>query len=442
MCDTIIARGNVTADGATLFAKNSDREPNEAHHIVVIPAADHAPSSRVQCTYIEIPQVAHTHRVLLCKPFWIWGAEMGANEHGVVIGNEAVFTKIPYAKTPGLIGMDFLRLALERAQTARAALDVITALLAQYGQSGNCGYQHATYYHNGFLIADPHNAWVLETADKHWAAERVQDIRTISNGLTIGNQFDLASPDLVKYAVARGWCQSRDDFHFARCYSDFLFTRFSQSRARQCRTTAQLAAQRGKITIETMTRALRDHGDDANWSPARGIASFDVCAHAGWGPIRGTQTTGSLVAHLTPTAQTHFVTGTAAPCTSIFKPVWLDSGVLHAAEPAPTGEYDAATLFWRHEQLHRATLRDYATLSALYRDERDALERRFIADAPAWREQSREDRLAYSVGAFAQADAAEKQWTAHVLARAGKSRNGFLYDAEWRAFNRAAGINP
>jgi dipeptidase len=313
-------------------------------------------------------------------------------------------------------------------------------LLAQYGQSGNCGFQHPTYYHNSFLIADPREAWVLETADKHWAAERVQDIRTISNGLTIGNQFDLASPDLVNYAIERGWCKGRDDFHFARCYSDFLFTRFSQSRARQCRTTAQLAAQRGKITVETMTRVLRDHGDDANWSPARGIARFDVCAHAGWGPIRGTQTTGSLVAHLTPAAPTYFVTGTAAPCTSLFKPVWLDSGVPHAAEPAPTGEYDTATLFWRHEQLHRATLRDYATLSAPYRDERDALEQRFIADAPAWREQSREERLACSVNAFAQADEAERQWTARVLAHAAKARNGFLYDAAWRAFNRTAGL--
>jgi len=48
MCDTIIALGSVTADGATLFAKNSDREPNEAHHVVAIPAADHAPESRVK----------------------------------------------------------------------------------------------------------------------------------------------------------------------------------------------------------------------------------------------------------------------------------------------------------------------------------------------------------------------------------------------------------
>jgi dipeptidase len=122
MCDTLVALPNATADGSLLFAKNSDREPNEAHHLLRTPAAGHAPGEMVQCTYIKIPQVPHTHAVLLARPFWIWGAEMGANEHGVVIGNEAVFTRAPYEKGPGLIGMDFLRLALERATDARDAV--------------------------------------------------------------------------------------------------------------------------------------------------------------------------------------------------------------------------------------------------------------------------------------------------------------------------------
>ncbi|MGC9349870.1 MAG: acyl-CoA--6-aminopenicillanic acid acyltransferase, partial [Anaerolineae bacterium] len=95
MCDTLVATGDVTADGVTVFGKNSDREPNEAHHVVRVPAADHAPGTRVECTYIDVPQVGHTHAVLLAKPFWIWGAEMGVNDQGVVIGNEAVFTKVP-----------------------------------------------------------------------------------------------------------------------------------------------------------------------------------------------------------------------------------------------------------------------------------------------------------------------------------------------------------
>ena len=183
-----------------------------------------------------MPQVEQTFEVLLCKPFWIWGAEMGANEHGVAIGNEALFTKVPYDKNPGLIGMDFLRLALERGRTAREALDVITGLLAAHGQAGNCGYPGQAFYDNSYLIADPHEAWVLETAGRQWAAERVQDVRSISNRITIGRQWDLASPDLVNYAVDRGWCQSRDDFHFGRCYSDIDHPHFLDAHERQCRT--------------------------------------------------------------------------------------------------------------------------------------------------------------------------------------------------------------
>ncbi len=116
--------------------------------------------------------------MLPAKPFWIWGAEMGANEHGATLGNEAVFTRVPCGKRPDLIGMDLLRLALERGRTAHEALEVITGPLAEHGQSGNCGLKHPTYYHNSFLIADLHSAWVLETARPHWAAERVHDTRS------------------------------------------------------------------------------------------------------------------------------------------------------------------------------------------------------------------------------------------------------------------------
>jgi dipeptidase len=178
MCDTFVALGGATADGSVLFGKNSDREPNEAHLIQPVPRASHAPGSTVRLTYVEIPQVETTFAVLLAKPFWIWGAEMGANEHGLVIGNEAVFTKVPYDKKPGLIGMDFLRLALERARSAPEARDVITDLLARHGQGGNCGFRRRTYYHNSFLIADPREAWILETAGREWAAVRVRDIRS------------------------------------------------------------------------------------------------------------------------------------------------------------------------------------------------------------------------------------------------------------------------
>ena len=438
MCDTVVALGSVTADGVTLFGKNSDREPNEAHQIVRIPAADHAPGSTVKCTYLEIPQVEHTYAVLLAKPFWMWGAEMGANEHGVTIGNEAVFTKVPYDKQPGLIGMDFLRLALERSTTAREALTLITQLLEQYGQGGNCGFQHQLFYHNSFIIADPRDAWVLETAGKQWAAVQVKDIRTISNGITIGHEWDEASADLVPYAIDRKWCRSRDDFDFARCYSDFVYTRFSACHDRQCRSTEVLAAQKGRLTLEAIMHALRDHGPQANreWTPAAGLRTVTVCWHAGFGPIRGSQSVGSMVSHLAPDGQTHFVTGTSAPCTSIFKPVWLDAD-LPDMGPAPTGTYDAAALFWQHEVLHRATLRDYATRAALYSDERDELEQRFIAGALTCA-----NRSAYTAQCFTEADQATRRWIECVRPADILTHQPVLHSLAWRKFNRQANMPP
>jgi secernin len=378
--------------------------------------------------------------VLLCKPFWIWGAEMGANEHGVTIGNEAVFTKVPYDKRPGLIGMDFLRLALERSRTAREALDGITHLLATHGQGGNCGYPGKLFYHNSFLIVDPREAWVLETAGREWAAERVQDVRSISNCITIGERWDLASLDLVNYAVDRRWCRGRDDFHFGRCYSDFIYTRFSDARRRQCRTNELLAAKMGHLSVEELMRALRDHGPDAgpDWTPAHGLTGAQVCDHASFGPIRVSQTTGSMVSHLAADVQTHFVTGTAAPCTSLFKPVWLGTELPHTG-PAPTGTYDEASLFWQHESLHRATLRDYAASLPLYAGERDALEGEFIAGAMAYRNRSPVDRTAYADRCFAEAGKAEVRWRDRVAGAALPDRRPFLYASAWRAVERAAG---
>lgn len=148
MCDTAVALPSVTKDKKIYFAKNSDRDPNESHYLEIIPWATHPEKAMVECTHFSIPHVRQTHAVLLAKLFWIWGAEMGVNEYGVAIGNEAIFSKIPAEKEPGLIGMDFLRLALERSDSSEQALHVIIELLEKYGQSGNCGIENEIPFNN------------------------------------------------------------------------------------------------------------------------------------------------------------------------------------------------------------------------------------------------------------------------------------------------------
>jgi dipeptidase len=439
MCDTFVALSHVTRDGSVIFGKNSDREPNEAQALLMIPHTTHPADAWVDCTYIRVPQVRETYALLLSKPFWIWGAEMGANEKGVVIGNEAVFTKVPYDKEPGLIGMDFLRLALERAATADEALDVIIDLLETHGQGGNCGMDHKLYYHNGFLIADPNGAWVLETAGKHWAAEKVRDVRSISNVISIGAKWDRASDDLVSHAIDQGWCKSPDEFHFGKCYSDLIYTTFSDARHRLWRTDICLWDTKGEIDVPFAMSLLRDHGPDAGekWQPGRGLLGAEVCMHASFGPVRGSQTTGSMVSHLTPDRQTHWVTGTAAPCTSVFKPVWLDAG-LPDLGPLPEGEYDQSTLWWRHENLHREILRDYSGRIRVLEPDQSAFERDIIMGAEALDDLNTDERRTFSRACFDRAGRLEMTWQEKVHAKPIRTRRPLLDRWAWRKFDRRA----
>ena len=160
MCDSMIVGKAATVCDYTIFGKNSDRSPNEPQSMILIPAADHAPGTMVQTTRIAVEQAAHTYAVMLSKPSWIWGGEIGINEKGVVIGNEAVISKAMSTTDVALLGMDVLRLALERADTAEKAVNVIAELMERYGQGGNCSFDGVFHYDNAYLVADANEIWM------------------------------------------------------------------------------------------------------------------------------------------------------------------------------------------------------------------------------------------------------------------------------------------
>ncbi|MEK7426986.1 MAG: hypothetical protein AAB131_24455 [Actinomycetota bacterium] len=189
MCDALVALGSCTASGATLFAKNSDRPPDEVQRVRW--SAARRDRGRLQATHIELaPHHGETLGCLLAQPTWCWGAEHGVNEAGVAIGNEAIYTTLdPRTAAPALIGMDLVRLGLERSSSAAEAVGVILDLLDGYGQGGAGhdpqGSQPGVAYWSSFLIADPASAYVVETSGSIAAVEQVHDVRAVSNRTTI-----------------------------------------------------------------------------------------------------------------------------------------------------------------------------------------------------------------------------------------------------------------
>ncbi|MCC7075043.1 MAG: C69 family dipeptidase [Deltaproteobacteria bacterium] len=412
MCDTVVAKA---ADGTWWLAKNSDREPGEAQLVEHLPRTRRG--GRVRCTHLEIDDVDETLEVAISRPFWMWGAEMGVNERGVAIGNEAVFTKLPLARV-GLTGMDLLRLALERAPSARAAVDVIAALLKRHGQGGRMGYRNTGFaYASSFLIVDATEAWVLETAGNVWAAARAPAVRSISNALTLGAEAELVDDDAVRVARTRGWCTAREDFDFARCFSHRVLSRLAGATVRANCTSASAARAEGNLSLAALAATLRDHGGRA---PSQGLVMTMPCAHAAPWPTRTAgQSTASMVAQLGARARV-WVTGTSSPCLSVFKPVPLASGRLLRASPAPGGRPDDESLWWRHERLHRAVLAAWDERAPIVQARAAELERALgDHDEDAW-ERHR---------------AALPQWTREASA-VGRERRSLAHRWYWRRMDR------
>jgi hypothetical protein len=274
MCDLLVALGEATANGSTIFAKNSDRPPTETQLIEVVESRT---ESTTRATYLEIPGSSDpTLRCVVSRPAWSWGAEHGVNEAGVAIGNATIYTTLDPRPFPdALTGMDLVRLGLERARDARSAVEVIIESIERFGQGGS-GHDPTGSrrpYWNSFLVADHRSAWVLETSGREWAMEEVRTVRAISNRTTIPGFDDRRHPrQPVETLVDPRW----------RSTNEFL--------------------ARGPVTVDGVGRHLTTHGpSDDGWN---------VCMH-----VDGVEeTTASMIAVL-PTSGVPEVRMTqASPC--------------------------------------------------------------------------------------------------------------------------------
>lgn len=274
-CDTWIAMKNATLNRITILAKNSDRPLFDCQPLIFHPREEWPKGSRIYLGRLTIPQVAETYATLGSSPYWCWGYEEGINEYGVAIGNEGIRTKVltedlsaySEGKGPeyGPTGMDLLRLGLERGKTAREALDAMTLILEAFGQFGS-GLPTADAqgaYHNSYIIADPREAWILETAGRHWVARRIeQGVTSISNKPSIRTDWDLVSSNASAYAVSRGWwSEEKGRLDFVKAFEDDS----PQGRAQGLRSKPRAACslrlleeKAGEVDVRWMMRIARD----------------------------------------------------------------------------------------------------------------------------------------------------------------------------------------
>ncbi len=303
MCDTFAFVGT----GGTFFAKNSDRPPDEVQVVDQLPHRVAGGPLHVQ--YLDLGRDPGAFALpIASQPSWLWGLEHGVNEHRVAIGNEAIYTTDDrWSSQPALLGMDLVRLALERARTAHEAISVLTKLIEVHGQGGSGWHGTNEPYFSSFLVADPRSAWILETSQRSWAAKRIGTGGVaISNRISLSTDFDCSSHDIVQGG----------DFQVKR--DPKAPTQIADHRLA---ITSRAVSGAAIVNLDSIVATLRDHGPARPALPADiqdDWSGVSVCMH-----VRGYQaTTSSLVSWLPidPDEHARYWVALGSPCTSVFVP--------------------------------------------------------------------------------------------------------------------------
>jgi dipeptidase len=177
----------------------------------------------------KIKQVKHTYKVV-----------GNMNEHQLAIGETTFTGREELQDTTGILDYGSLMyITLQRAKTAREAIQTFDMLLLEYG-----------YYSTGesFSIADPNEVWIMDLIGKGVGRKgAVWVARKIPAGYISGhaNQsrittFPLNDPenclyskDVISFAIEKGYYSGRnEDFSFADAYAPINFegARFCEAR--------------------------------------------------------------------------------------------------------------------------------------------------------------------------------------------------------------------
>jgi dipeptidase len=234
-CTNYLVTKGASADGSTMITYAADSHVLYGE-LYFTPAGKHAPGSRLDVyewdtgkLLGQIDQVPETYTVV-----------GNMNEHQVSIGETTWGGRAELEDPEAVVDYGSLMyIALQRAKTAREAIQAMTGLVAEYG-----------YYSSGesFSIADPEEVWLMEIIGKGpgnkgavWVARKIPDgyISAHANAPRI-RQFPQDDPentlfadDVISFAREKGYFDGEDaDFSFADTYdpANFGARRFCDAR--------------------------------------------------------------------------------------------------------------------------------------------------------------------------------------------------------------------
>jgi dipeptidase len=427
MCDSFVALPGATNTGTTLAAKNADCEINEAQAVLRLPRRQYPEGATLRATHIVIPQARETHEIIIDKSFWTWGGEIGVNEHGVAVGNEAIFSRSEES-SDGLITGDLLRLMLERARNCEEALQVFGEVLETHGQGGNCELRGNSHFDSSYLVSDKGAAHVIETAGRDWVTRRVDGVGAISNAMTVYADWDMSCAPL------RAGGNGKVDFQ--KAFEDEQKVGAVGARQRQKVAYEWLKSRQGRIDLRTMADLLRQHGE--GYDPAEGDVCTNICMHAGPHPNRFWQACGAMIMEAAPEGAMAWVTATSGTCLSIFKPVYFGAAMPETG-PLPREIYTEGALWWKHEHLHRRAMTAFDTLGSEIRASFEELENGFFSEGRALIAAPPSQKAAFMRDCWQRAAEATERWVSQLEQRNFSFQHAGLA-AMWDQFNRAAAV--
>lgn len=372
-CDMVVAVGSATVDGRALFGHNFACPAQANGRLVRQPARKCALGESLVFPGIEIAQARQTFDILGTRPEKCWGYVHGVNEHHVAIGCVPL---LPTAtgSGPSLAGTDLVRLGLERCHSACQALDLLTHLLQRHGRAAG-GDDSA--YDPAFVIADPVEAFVVESAGGYWAAQETGAARAVSSARVIRQDWDRIAPGFSESAINQGcWPRDGTKVDFAGSVREPNPDTESAWR-RWGHATLFLERRNGRLSPRSLRELLSDHAEvGAEKISARHPATpASLCLHDS--APENDETAASFIAslHALPDRLPYVWYAFGPPCWSVYLPLFL-----HGELPEALTAADAVNIQRRLRRL-RDHVRDNPHERRRVREELTRLQARFDQEA-------------------------------------------------------------